>query len=404
MIRDAYKNLNVRQTFTPFILVQGDDYIQNSRKLSQKLMREFSNVYGKTFAEASTHQIVSIMEKFASHNWMLAQTYNSLIEAFGTNFNDFSFRELASFTTSLAKVGLRHEEIIAESIKKLVTVAGRPESEEGAAPAKTNNENYQVSFKTVLVPFFKAITHLDLGKTDELIAQIIDEKFVKRAVPGNLSFFEQSLRDQSDHEEILLAILKGRLDEKDSRFKDLAESLIAKINESEIELNSETSVKLYEALCITPNTFQNKLAPKNADKLKQMFTRVNANRKVSGLYENSKILPALQALGYADVTYLAPLEGLDGSNFISDYYSPSTNTLFLTMDSENLCYDRQTPNGNFRIRERVAQQLTQKPTIYQVNVFNLSNIAEKEEKIKFLNEKCEVKLVGDKINLDVVGF
>lgn len=189
MIRDAYKNSSVRQAFTPFILTQGDDLVQNSRKLSQKLMREFSNVYGKNFTEASTHQIVSIMEKFASHNWMLAQTYNSLIEAFGTNFNDFSFRELASFSASLAKVGLRHEEIIAESIKKLVTVAGRQESEEGVAATKSN-ENYQVSFKRVLIPFLKAITHLDLSKTDELIAQITDEKLVKRAIPGNLSFFE----------------------------------------------------------------------------------------------------------------------------------------------------------------------------------------------------------------------
>ena len=92
-------------------------------------MREFSNVYGKSFSEASTHQIVKILEKFANHNWMLAQTYNSLIEAFGTNFNDFSFRELASFSSSLAKVGLRHEEIISESVKKLVSVAGKQEAE-----------------------------------------------------------------------------------------------------------------------------------------------------------------------------------------------------------------------------------------------------------------------------------
>ena len=240
MIRDAYKNLSVRQAFTPFILIQGDDLIQNSRKLSQKLMREFSNVYGKSFTESSTHQIISIMEKFVSHNWMLAQTYNSLIEAFGTNFNDFSFRELACFSTSLAKVGLRHEEIIAESIKKLVTVAGRQETEEGVAAVKSN-ENYQVSFKTVIVPFLKAITHLDLSKTDELIAQLTEEKFVKRAISGNLNFFEQCLRDKADHEEILLAILKGRLDEKDPQFKDVAESLIAKINDREIEL-SDTSI------------------------------------------------------------------------------------------------------------------------------------------------------------------
>ena len=131
---------------------------------------------------------------------------------------------------------------------------------------------------------------------------------------------------------------------------------------------------------------------------------MNATKKVSGLYENSKILPALQALGYTDVSYHAPIDGLDGSHFVGDYYSPSTNTLFLTLDSETLCYDRQTPNGNFRIHERVANELTQKPNIHIINVFNLSNIPEKEEKIKFLTEKCNVKLVGDKVNLDVAGF
>jgi hypothetical protein len=47
---------------------------------------------------------------------MLAQTYNSLIEAFGTKFNEFSFRELARFCSALAKVGLRHEEIVSESV------------------------------------------------------------------------------------------------------------------------------------------------------------------------------------------------------------------------------------------------------------------------------------------------
>jgi hypothetical protein len=50
MIRDALKNLNVRQAFTPFVTLQGDELVQNSRKLSQKLMREFSNVYGKTLS------------------------------------------------------------------------------------------------------------------------------------------------------------------------------------------------------------------------------------------------------------------------------------------------------------------------------------------------------------------
>ena len=79
-------------------------------------MREYSNVYGKTFSQASTHQIIAITEKYAKHNWMLAQTYNSLIEAYGNKFNEFNFRELARFCTAISKVGLRHEEIVSESI------------------------------------------------------------------------------------------------------------------------------------------------------------------------------------------------------------------------------------------------------------------------------------------------
>jgi hypothetical protein len=93
---------------------------------------------------------------------MLAQTYNSLIEAFGNNFNDFSFRELARFCSALGKVGLRHEEIISESVKRLVTGAGKQETTEEGAASKSSGEQYLVSFNNALLPFFETITHLDL--------------------------------------------------------------------------------------------------------------------------------------------------------------------------------------------------------------------------------------------------
>jgi hypothetical protein len=51
----------------------------------------------------------------------------------------------------------------------------------------------------------------------------------------------------------------GRLDEKDPRFKELADSLIAKINERDIEYSGATGLHLYQALCLTPNSFKNKL-------------------------------------------------------------------------------------------------------------------------------------------------
>jgi hypothetical protein len=62
---------------------------------------------------------------------------------------------------------------------------------------------------------------------------------MKRAVTGNISFFEQAVRNQADHQSLLLSILKGRLDQHDPRFKELAETLVNKINSSEqgLDLN-----------------------------------------------------------------------------------------------------------------------------------------------------------------------
>jgi hypothetical protein len=51
---------------------------------------------------------------------------------------------------------------------------------------------------------------------------------------------------------------------------------------------------------------------------------------MSGLYESSKILPALKALGYADIDFRSTIDGIDDSKFNADFYSPSTNTLILT--------------------------------------------------------------------------
>jgi hypothetical protein len=79
---------------------------------------------------------------------------------------------------------------------------------------------------------------------------------------------------------------------------------------------------------------------------------------------------------------------------VSDYYSPEKNTLFLIQTSENLCYDRQTPNADFYLRERVAKALPNNPMICVINLFTLNSLEDKEAKIKYLTEQCEVPLVG----------
>jgi hypothetical protein len=72
-----------------------------------KLMKEFSFAYKEKFEQAPSYMIIKIMEKYASHHWMIADTYNSLISSFGNRFNSFSNKQVNSFTKSLSEAGLR---------------------------------------------------------------------------------------------------------------------------------------------------------------------------------------------------------------------------------------------------------------------------------------------------------
>jgi len=114
-------------------------------------------VYRANLNEASTHQLTQIMEKYADHGWMIADTYNSLISAFGKRFDEFNFKELASFTKSLGDVGLRQGDIIGETINRIQQTAGRYEviPEGGVADPKNKDlEGYTVSFGKVIIPIF----------------------------------------------------------------------------------------------------------------------------------------------------------------------------------------------------------------------------------------------------------
>jgi hypothetical protein len=83
------------------------------------MLREFTSQYKELFSQAHPYQFVKIMDKYASHGWMLADTYNGLIMALGKQFERLSSRELASFCASLGKSGLRQEDIIAETVKRI---------------------------------------------------------------------------------------------------------------------------------------------------------------------------------------------------------------------------------------------------------------------------------------------
>ena len=76
--------------------------------------------------------------------------------------------------------------------------------------------------------------------------------------------------------------------------------------------------------------------------------------------------------------------------------------MFLTLDSDTLCYDRSSPNGTFRLRERIAQSLPSKPKVVAVNLFALSQCQTKEDKVAHLQTLAP--LVGSAVNLEVVGL
>lgn len=53
--------------------------IQNSRKLAQRIMKEFSAQYKDQLAELNTLQIIKVFDKYVQHGWLIAETYNHLI-------------------------------------------------------------------------------------------------------------------------------------------------------------------------------------------------------------------------------------------------------------------------------------------------------------------------------------
>lgn len=54
IVRESYKTLNIRQAFLPFYQVQAAERAQSSRKLAQKMLKDFTSVYKNSFNEAST--------------------------------------------------------------------------------------------------------------------------------------------------------------------------------------------------------------------------------------------------------------------------------------------------------------------------------------------------------------
>lgn len=258
-------------------------------------MKEFTLAYQKNFHEASTQMLVKIMEKYTQHGWMVADTYNSLIVAFGKQFESFSFKELASFCKSIGKAGLRQADILTETINRIQTVAGKFEAEGGEI-----QDTYYANFNRVFIPIFESIVDLDLannkaeGSDQTLLQKAINDEFHKKAIAGNSTFIENALKENVDHQHLLALILKGGLYNDEPVVKELANKLIEKINSQDsLDIGNDT-MTIYQNLTFGNTGLTTPLAPKNLQSIKNSFEKSLKNtRKMSQLYLNSKLQPAL---------------------------------------------------------------------------------------------------------------
>lgn len=167
IIREAIKGTSIRGAYPPFLHIMAAESTQSSKKLALKLMREFGNNYAEEFPNVSTIQFVNIFSKYAEHNWMMAETYNYLIEGLAKKFEEFTPKELASICSSLAKVGLRQDDILNQSVLRVNELATRQDS------------FIRTTFNRLIVPMFRAYVDLNLhNEENSEFKKLYDDEYV----------------------------------------------------------------------------------------------------------------------------------------------------------------------------------------------------------------------------------
>lgn len=75
-------------------------------------------------------------------------------------------------------------------------------------------------------------------------------------------------------------------------------------------------VDIYKVLVIGKSPLDTPLKHKNLSYLENSYLRQNSSNKLSQLYRNSQVVPALKALGYSDLAIKVPVDG-----FVATLYS-----------------------------------------------------------------------------------
>jgi hypothetical protein len=111
---------------------------------------------------------------------MFAETYNSLIAAFGQHFDEFSSKELARFAKALATAGLRQGDIYESIVTRVKELA------EGKF-------NLHSSFSQTYVPIFRSFIEVGLNNqegTQDAFQKLISDDYIKAVISGTKTLEE----------------------------------------------------------------------------------------------------------------------------------------------------------------------------------------------------------------------
>ena len=124
---------------------------------------------------------------------------------------------MISITNSFSRVGLKQEDVISKNIDRIEEVIAK-DSYKGRLP-----------FPKSVGQLFENLTYIQ-AQDIEAFTKLISDEYNKTVCFGDKNFFDQARTEYINHENVLAGILMARLDEKDEKFKKLAEDLVEIIN------------------------------------------------------------------------------------------------------------------------------------------------------------------------------
>eukprot|EP00347_Sterkiella_histriomuscorum_P002757 403366920 len=231
------------------------------------------------------------------------------------------------------------------------------------------------AFKSVIMPLFLAGANLAQQNKEWFKYTLIGDGLLKRVENGkNMTQQLANVQDQIDQVQIIVAICKSNLDSKDSRYKDLVEELLNKLNLEGMSYTKDEIYNLEQVLQLPEYSTMNA-----ALKLKLQIRELESNSIFNKQYFENESEQA-QLLLKSEVLSLS--QQLPGKKLFN----------FITQD-KLIINDISKPTGDFQLHQRALySQMSQefkdlKRIVYPINLTVFQQLQNDSEKLKYI-ESC----------------